>query len=164
VKFMAKDREYDKSGNPSDSRDDKGWTCSSNVNFGTCSNNKDGRTFDFSCNYGKCEITHNYSSGNSYPSNNSGSNIQQNSQSVHRPDHSANMQMAQEHHARFVEQSKLKAFSNLKQHGEGYTLPYDDQGNRLSIDEFIKKADVFLGARIKTSTSPNSKTINQENF
>ena len=108
--------------------------------------------------------SNNYSLGNSYPSNNSGSNIQQNSQSVHRPDHSANMQMAQEHHARFVEQSKLKALSNLKQHGEGYTLPYDDQGNRLSIDEFIKKADVFLGARIKTSTSPNSKTINQENF
>lgn len=57
-RFNEKDKNFDSKGNKTKDRDDKGWSCGTKDNFGTgtCSNNNDGRKFDFTCNDGKCEI------------------------------------------------------------------------------------------------------------
>jgi hypothetical protein len=163
---------YTSTGSSTNNPSSSGWTCSPSPSgsSGVCSKNDYSASFNYVCSgqgshggWDACQVDSS-TSGNQNIAGSSGSGLNIPASHPTRHHHSSDMRMVQEHHARFVEQSKLKALSTLKQHGEEYTLPYDDQGNRLSTDEFIKKADGFLGARIKTSTSPSSKKIDQEKF
>ena len=130
---------YTSTGSSTNNPSSSGWICSPSPSgsSGVCSKNDYSASFNYVCSgqgshggWDACQVDSS-TSGNQNIAGSSGSGLNIPDSHPTRHHHSSDMRMVQEHHARFVEQSKLKALSTLKQHGEEYTLPYDDQGNRL---------------------------------